>query len=170
MSFGYGRCRAAPHSWSWASVLLVAALALGGCATGVGFREQAGAGGSAGAPSTELITENLIDTERTVAERAARQDLTPLFVPSPPPYTIGRGDILSIVVWDHPELAASGMVTATASMDAALVQPYATPPGFVLDHQGRIQFPLIGMLTLDGLTEGQARAQIGRASCRERVF
>jgi len=165
MSFGHGRYRAARHSWAWASLLL-AALALGGCATGLGFREHAGAGSSAGAPSTELITENLIDTERTVAERAARQDLAPLFVPSPPPYTIGRGDILSIVVWDHPELAASGMVTATASMDAALVQPYATPPGFVLDHQGRIQFPLIGMLTLDGLTEGQARALLTQKLAR----
>jgi polysaccharide export outer membrane protein len=34
----------------------------------------------------------------------------------------------------------------------------ATAPGFVVDHQGRIQFPLIGMVAVDGLTEEQARA------------
>jgi polysaccharide export outer membrane protein len=141
-------------------------LALAGCTTGVGFREGASAGGSGSAPSTELITDKLIDAERAATESAARQDLSPLFVPHPPPYTIGRGDILSIVVWDHPELAASGMVTASASQDAATVQPYATPPGFVVDHQGRIQFPLIGMLSLDGKTEEQARTLLTQKLAR----
>jgi len=156
---------------SWLSLLALAlplalALALGGCTTGVGFREGPGPGGSASAPSTELITENLIDAERAASESAARQDLSPLIVAHPPPYTIGRGDILSIVVWDHPELAASGMASASAHIDTATVQPYATPPGFVVDHQGRIQFPLIGLLTLERLTEEQARALITQKLAR----
>ena len=33
----------------------------------------------------------------------------------------------------------------------------AAPQGFVVDHQGRMQFPFAGLLTVDGLTEEQAR-------------
>lgn len=161
------RCGVTRHRPSWAPVLYAfLLLALAGCTTGVGFREGASTAANGPSPSTELITENLIDAERAASASAARQDLTPLFVPHPPPYTIGRGDILSIVVWDHPELAASGMVTASAMQDTNAVQPYATPPGFVVDHQGRIQFPLIGMLTLDGKTEEQARTLLTQKIAR----
>ncbi len=160
-------CGVPMHRPSWAFVLHgFLLLALAGCTTGVGFREGASAGPNGPSPSTELITENLIDAERAASAIAARQDLTPLFVPHPAPYTIGRADILSIVVWDHPELAASGMVTASAVQDTATVQPYATPPGFVVDHQGRIQFPLIGMLSLDGKTEEQARTLLTQKLAR----
>lgn len=132
---------------------------LSACATGIGFGEAARSGGpgAASAPPTELITETLIETERAALAGVARQDLTPLFVSQPPPYTIGRGDILSIVVWDHPELAAGGMTMATSAADSGVVQPNATPPGFAVDHLGRIQFPLVGLVAVDGKTEEEAR-------------
>lgn len=134
-------------------------LVLAGCTTGPDFDHGVGSGGTGGAvPQTELITEQLIATESAALVQASRQDLTPLFVARPPPYTIGPGDILSIVVWDHPELAASGMASAAAAADSNnTVQPFNAPPGFVVDHQGRIQFPLIGLLSLSGQTEEQAR-------------
>ncbi|WP_306392677.1 polysaccharide biosynthesis/export family protein [Telluria beijingensis] len=141
---------------------LVCLLALSACATGIGFGEAARSGGPDAAapppPPTELITETLIETERAALAGVARQDLTPLFVSQPPPYTIGRGDILSVVVWDHPELAAGGMTMATSAADSGVVQPNATPPGFAVDHLGRIQFPLIGLLAIEGKTEEEARA------------
>ena len=142
------------------SLLFALGLALSACATGIGFGEAARSGGpgDAAAPSTELITEILIEKERAALAGVARQDLTPLFDATPPPYTIGRGDILSIVVWDHPELAAGGMTMATSAADSGVVQPNATPPGFAVDHLGRIQFPLIGLLGVDGKTEEEARA------------
>lgn len=142
------------------AIVLAAGLALSACATGIGFGEAARSGGpgDAAAPSTELITETLIEKERAALAGVARQDLTPLFDSTPPPYTIGRGDILSIVVWDHPELAAGGMTMATSAADSGVVQPNATPPGFAVDHMGRIQFPLIGLLGIDGKTEEEARA------------
>ena len=140
------------------------ALALAGCTTGIGFDSSASgdsADGSA-APPTELITEKLIAAEREAGAGKGRQDLTPLFVAKPPPYTIGRGDILSIVVWDHPELAAGGMNAATALTAPGAPAPNAATPGFAVDHLGRIQFPLIGLLTMEGLTEEQAREQLAK--------
>lgn len=150
----------APVSVSTIALMFALCLALSACATGIGFGEAARSGspGDASAPTTELITETLIEKERAAQASVARQDLSPLFVSRPPPYTIGRGDILSIVVWDHPELAAGGMTMATSAADSGVVQPNATPPGFAVDHQGRIQFPLIGLLSLDGKTEEEARA------------
>jgi len=147
---------------------LACGLALAGCATGIGFGEAALSGnGSAGAaPTTELITEKLIESERAAFAATARQDLTPLLAANPPPYTIGRGDILSIVVWDHPELAAGGMALATAAADSGTIQPAAAPPGFAVDHLGRIQYPLIGLINLEGKTEEQARALLGAKLAR----
>ncbi len=144
------------------------ALTLAGCATGIGFESPVGAdaGDNSAAPPTELITDKLIATEREASAGSARQDLTPLFVARPPPYTIGRGDILSIVVWDHPELAAGGMNAATVMNPSGTVPPNVVSPGFAVDHLGRIQFPLIGLLTIDGLTEEQARELLAKKLAR----
>jgi len=136
---------------------LTLGLALPGCAPGIHFRSGDTAGGDEAAPPTELITESLIASERRTHREVANQELDRLLVPNPPPYRIGGGDILSIVVWDHPELA--GGLSASANTDPATAgaSANAVPQGFVVDHQGRIQFPLIGMLTVEGLTEEQAR-------------
>ncbi|WP_288381035.1 polysaccharide biosynthesis/export family protein [uncultured Massilia sp.] len=140
------------------------AVALAGCATGLGFDTSRTEDGAA-APPTELITDNLIATERLAADSVAQPDLGPLFVASPPPYTIGRGDILAIVVWDHPELAAGGMNSATALADSGAPSNSAAP-GFAVDHMGRIQFPLIGLLTMEGQTAEQARELLTRKLAR----
>ena len=146
--------------------LFLAAL-LAGCATGLGFDSHAGPANGGAAPPTELITDQLIEAERQAATSLERQDLSSLFVPNPPPYTIGRGDILAIVVWDHPELAAGGMNSATALADSgAPAAPNAAPPGFAVDHMGRIQFPLIGLLRLEGLTEEGARELLAKKLAR----
>jgi polysaccharide export outer membrane protein len=154
------------HAWRLSSVVALTLLLLGCSTTGVDFQDRVGDRGGDLAPSTELITEQLIETERAELASAARQDLAPLFVAHPPPYTIGPGDILSIVVWDHPELAPSGMAAATSNLDSSTIQPYQAPPGFVVDHQGRIQFPLVGLLTLTGLTEEKARALLTQKLAR----
>jgi polysaccharide export outer membrane protein len=103
-----------------------------------------------------MITEKLIAAERQQQREETNQELENLLVPNPPPYAIGSGDVLSIVVWDHPELAGTAMSTGSAAPDPSGAN--AAPPGFVVDHLGQIQFPLIGMLSVDGLTEEQARS------------
>lgn len=138
---------------------LLFAVALCGCAGSSSRIEMPDVSDQAGpaptTPATQLITEQLILTERQQREQRASQALDHLVVTAPPPYRIGPGDILSIVVWDHPELAGHGLVASSSSAEAGTS---TTPPqGFVVDYEGRVQFPFAGSLKLAGLTEEQAR-------------
>ena len=146
------------------------ALALAGCGTALQFRSQDSSGAAEPPPPTEMITERLIAAEKEAMAQQGEQDYSKLFVPNPPPYAIGRGDVLSIVVWDHPELAGGGMTAATAAADAAganaAAAANAPQPGFVVDHQGRIQFPFAGLLPVEGLTEEGARALLAQKLAR----
>ncbi len=159
-----------PLKFAPTAVSLAALLALVGCGANmvgdtsggpVAGSLVAGAPGS-GAPVTQLITEQLIATERARRESGTNQDIAHLLVPNPPPYTIDSGDILSIVVWDHPELAGQG-VAASALNEQGPANP---PAGFVVDHEGRVQFPFAGVLTLAGLTEEGARNLLTRRLAR----
>ena len=137
--------------------LLPLLVALPGCSslTGAQQANPASSGQAEQAPPTILITPQLIASEQQQREAVVRQDLSSLVVNNPPPYTIGRGDILSIVVWDHPEL---GGTVVTPAAGAAELGPNGAPPnGFVVDNEGRVQFPFAGNLKLAGLTEDQAR-------------
>ncbi|KQQ89164.1 hypothetical protein ASF77_10850 [Massilia sp. Leaf139] len=154
----------------WRLVAVASVLLLAGCATGLQFRAEDSKGSAEPPPPTEMITEQLIAAEKAANLQQGNQDLSRLLVPNPPPYTIGRGDVLSIVVWDHPELAGGGMTAATAAADAsgtnASAGANAPQPGFVVDHQGRIQFPFAGLLPVEGLTEEAARALLTQKLAR----
>lgn len=143
--------------------LLCLALALGGCASRTSVGSSTGVRPEQG-PPTVLITEQLIEKERLQREQRTNQDISHLVVPDPPPYTIDRGDILSIVVWDHPELAGQGVAaSATLNDNGSASAPAA---GFVVDHEGRVQFPFAGVLNVAGLTEEQARSLLSRRLAR----
>ena len=103
-------------------------------------------------PAVRPITPQLVKQEREMREKQVSQDISRL-VGQAKPYGIESGDILSIVVWDHPELSGAA---AGAGADPA---PGAATPGagFVVDHEGMVQFPYAGRLKVAGLTEDQAR-------------
>jgi polysaccharide export outer membrane protein len=94
-------------------------------------------------------------------QRASRKDEVPAEVKklfgTAKPYIIGAGDILNIVVWDHPELviAPAGTV-ATVGSDAAATAS-SVGNGYNVSSEGLIQFPYVGTIKLAGLTEYQAR-------------
>lgn len=134
-------------------LLCIIEAASAGCTSPIQFRDSSSEGAEAPPPPTEMITDTLINAERSQNRQVANDELDQLLVLNPPPYAIGSGDVLSIVVWDHPELA--GGLTPTTGSDSTNMQ--SAVPGFVVDHQGRIQYPLIGMVTVEGLTEEQAR-------------
>lgn len=112
------------------------------------------------APTVKTITAKLLKSEKEQYERQSSQNMSQLQVadPTPKPYTIGASDILSIVVWDHPELASAVMMSNVApGLSGVNDALKPLPGGFVVDHEGMVQFPFTGSLKLAGLTEEQAR-------------
>jgi polysaccharide export outer membrane protein len=108
-------------------------------------------------PVLKAITPQLVKSEKEQRERQTTQDISRL-VTHPKPYGIESGDILSIVVWDHPELTGAAMVAPVQTIAGVDPGTAATPPaGFVVDHEGMLQFPYAGNLKVAGLTEDQAR-------------
>lgn len=159
----------------WSMVFLLSWLAAG-CASvspGLHFNSQGyraadtSQADSSGGTSDEAanailkpITPQLVKTERDAREKQVTQDISKL-LGKPGPYTIDTGDVLSIVVWDHPELSnsatvATGMPAGTGS-DMSTSVTTAPPAGFIVDHEGMIQFPYAGALKVAGLTQDQAR-------------
>jgi polysaccharide export outer membrane protein len=110
--------------------------------------------GIAGAPSGSLveITRQLVDDEAAARPKGIPQDVEKLFAKATP-YEIGPGDILSIVVWDHPEL---NLPTGGAGGDGPSGAS-SVAPGYTVDTNGFIQYAYIGPLKVAGLTEMTVR-------------
>ena len=72
----------------------------------------------------------------------------------PAPYKLGPGDVLQIVVWDHPELAAA------LGQPAQNARPSDAIPGFLVDDAGDIQFPYAGTVHVEGKTAGQIQKEL----------
>ncbi|PWF48912.1 polysaccharide biosynthesis/export family protein [Massilia glaciei] len=103
------------------------------------------------APAIRLITPALLQAEKAARAEAAGE-ATHALIGAPRSYLIGKGDMLSILVWDHPELnIASSGAQALTNTGAQ------TPAVFVVDQDGIVQFPYVGPIKLSGLTELQAR-------------
>jgi polysaccharide export outer membrane protein len=103
------------------------------------------------APVIKLITPSLLQAERAAKAQQANQNIDAL-LGDPKPYVIGNGDLLSILVWDHPELNI-----AAAGAQALMSSGAQTPAVFVVDQDGMVQFPYVGVIKLAGLTELDAR-------------
>lgn len=158
----------------WSVVLLMPCLAAG-CASvapGLHFDGQASNSSGTSAPDSasggqdttnavlKQITPQLVKQERELREKQVSQDISKL-LGKPGAYTIDTGDVLSIVVWDHPELSNSATVATGGPVgpgsDASTSATTAPPAGFIVDHEGMIQFPYAGTIKVAGLTQDQAR-------------
>ncbi|MBC7512863.1 MAG: polysaccharide biosynthesis/export family protein [Herminiimonas sp.] len=109
-------------------------------------------------PVIRPITPQLVQEERRLREQQSVANIDALMATSRP-YTIDSGDVLSIVVWGHPELT-NAQAAGYTSDTLQVAPPTAAPAGFVVDHQGNVQFPYAGMLKLSGMTEDQARREL----------
>lgn len=108
-------------------------------------------------PEVRPITSDLIASENKARRQMATQHISAL-AGGPKPYLIGNGDLLSILVWNHPELniAAAG-AQALSSSTAQVLSGAQSPSAYAVDQNGQIQFPYVGAIKLAGLTELQAR-------------
>jgi len=131
-----------------------------GSSSGTSASNSEAANGEVANAVYKPITPQLVKTERQAREKQATQDISKL-LGKQAAYTIDNGDVLSIVVWDHPELTnaatvATGMPGGTGA-DTSNSVTAAPPAGFMVDHDGMIQFPYAGPIKVSGLTADQAR-------------
>lgn len=70
-----------------------------------------------------------------------------------PVYTIGPGDVVGVIVYDHPELLPNGGAVISQTADPTGI---SAAPGFIVDASGQISYPYIGRIKLQGLTEIEA--------------
>ncbi|PFH19517.1 polysaccharide biosynthesis/export family protein [Burkholderia sp. JKS000303] len=154
----------------------LACVVLAGCAYAPGMRMTAPAG--AGMPQVAYvdtdsngaqadrhapIVELDLGRVRQMRAQAAQGalDVSRSLAGTAPPYAIGPGDVLRIVVWNHPELAAAqGPQQQGATRDA---DPVA---GFVVDQDGALSFPYAGRIEVSGLRPEQARERVAAALSR----
>ena len=126
--------------------------------------DTSGLGGTSAAAQTPApgalmaITPELIRQQRTLRKTELGNDVKSLFSEAKP-YGIGPGDVINIVVWNHPELVlapAGATLTTDASGLASVGNGYNVSP------DGLIQFPLLGTFKIAGLTENLARQEMTR--------
>ncbi|MFM0295711.1 polysaccharide biosynthesis/export family protein [Paraburkholderia dipogonis] len=103
---------------------------------------------TAGTPDI-AITEVDAELISQLAQSRKQQqiELSQLLSGAPLAYTVGPGDVLQIVVWDHPEFAAA-LGSAQTQSSSRPGDPLA---GFVVDQNGGLTFPYAGTLQVAGL-------------------
>ncbi|MDP9902204.1 polysaccharide biosynthesis/export family protein [Variovorax ginsengisoli] len=107
-----------------------------------------------GAPEGVItsISPALIRTLAQTQPRNVSPEIKSLFG-KPPVYTIGPGDVIGVLVYDHPELLPNAGAVISQQADSTAVN---VSPGFIVGANGEISFPYIGHVRLQGLTEIQA--------------
>lgn len=131
-------------------VLLSAVGVLSGCslAPGMYIDEERDTGFSIIPITAEVTVEQARRQERTAAARepaALRRDLADY------KYRVGPRDVLTVTVWDHPELTIPAGEFRSA--EAA---------GHVVNHDGTIFFPYVGVMQVAGKTIDQIRVQLAK--------
>ncbi|SDD82577.1 polysaccharide export outer membrane protein [Paraburkholderia lycopersici] len=107
------------------------------------------------------VTELNIALVRRMQEDRAKDQRAQLDLLStvPQAYTIGVGDVLQIVVWDHPEIAAA----MGGTQSQASTRPGDPFSGFVVDQSGNLSFPYAGTMHVAGLRIEEVRLRLASA-------
>lgn len=99
------------------------------------------------------ITPELLSQQKIDNAADLKADIDALAAPSHV-YKLGAGDIVNIMVWDHPELA---LIPAASSLSTGSATQADIGNGYPLSADGKIQFPYAGVIHAAGLTELELR-------------
>ena len=135
---------------------LLAALAAGCAAPGMKMPAP-GPATEASLPAVELVA---ITPAVLAAQQAARPDALAAvkdLLATPQPYTLGPGDILSITVFDYPQM---DLAASKATLLLGGAEPGVVTDGYSVASDGTIQFAYAGAVKVAGLTPADARAAL----------
>lgn len=104
------------------------------------------------------ISLALVNSQAQARARPLPPEVEALFG-EPERYVIGPGDVVGVIVYDHPELLPNAGAVISQSADPTGVQ---VAPGFIVDSGGEIAFPYVGRIRIAGLTEAEASALLAR--------
>lgn len=106
-------------------------------------------------PGVQLltITPELLATQSNSSKADLLAEIETLAAPNHA-YRLGAGDIVNIMVWDHPELA---LIPAASSRNMGSVTQADIGNGYPISANGTIQFPYAGVVDAAGLTELELR-------------
>lgn len=150
------------------ALLGAVAVLLSACATSPGMQFSNAPVSAVGPDALPDVTPITLDLVRKMREQAKpTNDGVEVLFATPTPYRIGAGDIISVVVWDHPELV---FPTQTYSIGAAFEIPTSSGgsnmPGYVVSTSGDIQFPYAGVMKVAGKTANEVRDEMARILSR----
>ncbi|WGS54753.1 polysaccharide biosynthesis/export family protein [Paraburkholderia sp. D15] len=97
---------------------------------------------------------------RLMQNRKRQQlELSQLLAGTSRAYTVGAGDVLRIVIWDHPEFAAA-LGSSQLDSSARAGDPLS---GFTVEQNGTITFPYAGTLRVAGLRTEEIQQRLSAA-------
>lgn len=101
------------------------------------------------------ITPKLVRQESELRDQQVMENISAFIQPAAR-YLIEPGDVLQIVVWDHPELSASMLPAAPLGMPGGAgvaASPLAqAQSGFEVDQSSMLEFPYAGKLSVSWRT------------------
>lgn len=108
------------------------------------------------------ITLDLVAAQAQARPQDIPNEVRALFG-EPKPYTIGPGDVVGVVVYDHPDLLPSAGAVISQAADPTGI---SAAPGFIVSADGEIPFPYITRVKVGGLTEIEASDLMARLLSR----
>ena len=111
-------------------------------------------------PEIQVITPTLVKSEKQERDKRVSEDISALMQPAQV-YRIEAGDVLSIVVWDHPELSSTMLPPQPAGgvgVIGVAASPMQPGSGFEIDQNGMLDFPYAGKIKAAGLTQPELHA------------
>lgn len=134
-----------------------------GCAYAPGMRyEQQAQDASQPATAARLvpITPNVIASLRGEGD-SALSSLQPI-IGTAKPYAMGPGDILSLTIWESPQMPSSRTTLGPELTQVVTNETTTVPPGLSIAADGTVQIPYIGSVRVSGMTEAEATQLVTR--------